>query len=323
MATRLRRNLPLTPTTVLIEPFDITLHDNAGGLHALQQRFSLWLRGVQAPTRFITWQLPADLTPRINALIELERTVTDPQRLNLLMEYRRHYQELQQQADYQRSICGLATWETRPSATGEFVRSVAGNFDVFAVEAAFPPLFQGDYALCEPVGGYRGWHLEPVGEPAGRPLFALLSSFQFQPTVWDFSRPLAALLGLDFQLALCVDIPKTWERNAAINEIEGVVQAYSVHLATLRGEDSRSIKKINDCRLTLEELNQGDALHDVQIIIAVAAPDHKKLKERVDAVINIVKPWFSLRQEIGEAQAEAAKFFSNIASKDISIPHTT
>jgi hypothetical protein len=128
---------------------------------------------------------------------------------------------------------------------------------------------------------------------------------------------------LNFPLGVCIDIPKTWDRNEAINEIESVVQAYSVHLATMRGEDSRSIKKVNDCRQALEEFNYGDAMHDVQIILAIAAPDRKTLRSRVAEAVNIVKPWFLLRSEIGEAQAETARFFSAHASADIPIPHTT
>src|SRR5690606_6911384 len=111
--------------------------------------------------------------------------------------------------------------------------------------------------------------------------------------------------------------------NDAINEIESVVQAYSVHLATMRGEDSRSVEKVMDCRQVLDELNLGDALHDVQVIIAVAAADRATLRKRVDEVVHLVKPWLLLRPEIGEAQAEAARFFGPHASKDILIPHTT
>ncbi|MDK3160551.1 hypothetical protein QPK87_28925 [Kamptonema cortianum] len=208
---------------------------------------------------------------------------------------------------YQRAICGLAVWLDANESGRTLARSVSGSFDTTAVEAPWPALFQGDYELCEPSGGYRGWHLAPTGRPGGRPYFAFLSSYQFQPTVWDFGRPLAQLLRTDFPLALCVDILKTWDRNDAINEIESVVQAYSVHLATTRGEDSRSVKKVIDCRQALEELNLGDALHDAQIVIAIAAPDRKTLKKRVDEVMHLVKPWFLLRAEIGEAQSEGGE----------------
>ncbi|MBI5668439.1 MAG: hypothetical protein HZC41_10570 [Chloroflexi bacterium] len=323
MVARLRRGEQRVPRTVLIEPFDIVLHGTPEGLQALQNRFSLWLRGLQGPARFVTWQLPADLSPRIESVKTMAQTALEPQRAALLMEYRRHYELLQQEADYQRAICGLAVWLDVNESGRTLARSVSGSFDTTAVESPWPALFQGDYELCEPGGGYRGWHLAPTGRPGGRFYFAFLSSYQFQPTIWDFGRPLAQLLRTDFPLALCVDIPKTWDRNDAINEIESVVQAYSVHLATTRGEDSRSVKKVIDCRQALEELNLGDALHDAQIVIAVAAPDRRTLRKRVDEVVHLVKPWFLLRAEIGEAQSEAAKCFTTTPSKDILIPHTT
>lgn len=323
MANRLRRGAHLIPRTLLIEPFDLQMHSTVEGLMALQNRFSLWLRGLAGPARFITWLMPADLSPRIEMIKDQQHTVEDAGRRTLLMEYRRHYEELQEEAEYQRSLCGLAVWQEAGESGRALARTVAGAFDTYTQEAPWPALFQGDYVLTGPGGRYRGWHLTPKDNHGGRPLWAMLSSFQFQPTIWDFNRPLANLLRMNFQLAICVDIPRTWDRNDAINELESVVQAYSVHLATTRSEDSRSVKKVNDCRQTLEELNFGDALHDVQIIIAVAAPDKTTLKRRVDEVVNAMKPWFLLRPEIGEAQAEAAKFFSTAATREIGIPHTT
>ena len=47
-----------------------------------------------------------------------------------------------------------------------------------------------------------------------------------------------------------------------------------------------------DCRRALQEINNGDALHLVQIAIAVAADDLDTLKERVAAVINETRAWF-------------------------------
>lgn len=313
----------LVPRTVLVEPFDLGLHNTADGQVALQNRFATWLRGLTGPARFVTWQVPADLSPRIQYITAMTRAANDDRRRALLVEYRRHYEMLQAEADYQRAICGLAVWTEPGQSARALARSVSGSFDTFAMAAPWPPLFNGAYELREPGGGYRGWHLAPVGQPGGRPLYTFLSSYHFQPTIWDFVRPFRSLLNLNFPLAVCVDIPRTWDRNDAINEIENVVQAYAVHLATTRGEDSRSVKKVVDCRQTLEELNLGHALHDVQIIIAVAAYDGKILKDRVDEIVKLVKPWFGLRAEIGEAQVEAARFFSSRHSQSIDVPRTT
>ena len=67
--------------------------------------------------------------------------------------------------------------------------------------------------------------------------------------------------------------PKTYERNAGIDALEGIIQAYDVHLSGVRGEDSRSVQRVADCRRALQEINNGDALHLVQLGIAVAAHD--------------------------------------------------
>ncbi|MCI0351122.1 MAG: hypothetical protein L0Z53_16990, partial [Acidobacteriales bacterium] len=79
-------------------------------------------------------------------------------------------------------------------------------------------------------------------------------------------------------------------------------------------------QKMADCMLTLQQLNQGDALHEVQIIIAVAAPTLDALKDAVDEVINTCRPYFNLRVELAEALVKAPKFFSPVLSKQISVP---
>jgi nitrogen fixation/metabolism regulation signal transduction histidine kinase len=84
---------------------------------------------------------------------------------------------------------------------------------------------------------------------------------------------------------------------AAVDAVENIIAAYQVHLSGMRGEDSRSITRINDCRRTLQEINAGDALHQVQMSIAVFAPHSDLLKRRVHQVINETRSWFFLRQD--------------------------
>ena len=154
-------------------------------------------------------------------------------------------------------------------------------------------------------------------------IWAVLTSYEFAPATWNFFRPLPPLLRLNFPLALAVDIPKTYDRNAAIDAIENIIQAYQVHLAGVRGEDSRSVQRVADCRRALQEINNGDALHLVQIAIAVAADDLDTLKERVQAVVNETRAWFSLRQEVGELLSRSVEFFTAHRTKDIAMPVTT
>ncbi|MBK8139270.1 MAG: hypothetical protein IPK52_26205 [Chloroflexi bacterium] len=159
--------------------------------------------------------------------------------------------------------------------------------------------------------------------PEAVPFWSILTSYEFAPATWNFFRPLPPLLRLNFPLALAIDIDKTYDRNAAIDALEGIIQAYQVHLAGVSGEDSRSVQRIADCRRALQEINNGDALHMVQITVAVAADTLKVLRERVQTVVNETRAWFSLRQEAGELLARSVGFFTARPTKAINAPATT
>ncbi len=306
-----------TTRTFLIEPFDIMLHATEDGVNALQARFSTWLRTLSGEARFICWQMPATLEEKILALDAATDETTDDQRHTLLAEYRRHYERMNAGSEYQRALCGMALWnDGNPRA---IAGGLSSAFDTLVTEAAFPPLFEGRYELHDA----PFWHLAPSGRPGGRPYWAVLTSYEFTPSTWNFFRPLPPLLRLNLPLALAVDIPKTYDRNAAIDAIENIIQAYQVHLAGVRGEDSRSVQRVADCRRALQEINNGDALHLIQIAIAVAADDLDTLKERIGAVVNETRAWFSLRQEVGELLARSIGFFTAKRTKDIALPTTT
>ena len=307
----------MTVRTFLIEPFDIMLHATEEGVQSLQARFSTWLRTLREPARFVCWQMPATLNDKINSLSRKAQEVDDAQRRALLMEYRRHF-ESSTTAPNTSGRC--AAW--RCGAT-RIPRALAGGmasaFDTPVVEGAWPSLFEGRYEIRET----PFWHLAPAGRPGGRPYWAVLNSYEFAPATWNFFRPLPPLLRLNFPLALSVDIPKTYDRNAAIDALEGIIQAYQVHLAGVSGEDSRSVQRIADCRKALQEINNGDALHLVQFTIAIAADDLNTLKERVQTVVNETRAWFSLRQEVGELLARSVGFFTAKRTKEINAADTT
>lgn len=306
-----------TVRTFLVEPFDIMLHATDEGVQALQARFSTWLRTLREPARFVCWQIPATLDDKISSLSHKAQVTEDRQRRALLMEYRRHFESLNESAEYQRALCGVALWsEQNPRA---LVGGLTSAFETQVVEADFPALFAGHYALRET----PFWHLAPTGRPGGRPYWAILNSYEFAPATWNFFRPLPPLLRLNFPLALAVDIPKTYDRNAAIDALEAIIQAYQVHLAGTSGEDSRSVQRIADCRRALQEINNGDALHLMQLTIAVAADDLNTLKERVQTVVNETQAWFSLRQEVGELLARSVGCFSAKPTPEIKLPTTT
>ncbi len=303
--------------TFCLEPFDITLHATEEGVASLQSRFANWARTLSGPARFVCWQMPATLDDKIATVGQTLSTTDEVQRAQLLMEYRRHYESLQADAAYQRALCGMALWsEHNPRAQAAAMTSA---FDTAVSVAEWPALFEGQYALREK----PFWHLAPTGRPGGRPVWTILSSYEFAPATWNFFRPLPVLLLLNFPLAICVDIPKSYDRNSGINAIENIIQAYQVHLAGVTGEDSRSVQRIADCRKTLAEINAGDLLHTVGIHIAVAADDLDTLKERVQAIQSETRAWFNLRQEVGELLSRSVSFFSAKSSKEIGLPDTS
>lgn len=302
--------------TFLIEPFDIMLHATEEGVSSLQARLATWLRTLNSPARFVCWQMPATLDTKINALSRGAKESDDPQQAQLLMEYRRYYEQLDDHAEYQRALCGLAVWsDQNPRA---LAGGMASSFDTSVIEGAWPALFEGQYVVRD----HPLWHLAPVGRPGGRPVWTILNSYAFAPTTWNFFRPLPPLLRLNFPLALAVDIPKTYPRNQAIDALESIIQAYDVHLSGLRGEDSRSVQRMSDCRQTLQEINAGDALHLVQISIAIAADDLAMLRERAQLVTHETQAWFSLRPEVGELLSRSLGFFSAKHTKHIGLPET-
>ncbi|GIK64410.1 MAG: hypothetical protein BroJett018_22040 [Chloroflexota bacterium] len=318
MVVSRRRHDELPARTILIEPFDLMMHATEAGVTALQGRFSAFLRTLDGPARFLCWQMPADLNRKISAVSQTAREVEDRARAEMCMAYRRHYEQLQVEAEFQRALCGMILWTEETGRT--VANGLSSAFDTPAIEADLPPLFEGRYGLREVPFS----HLSPIGRPGGRPFWAILNSYEFLPAAWNFFRPIPPLLRMNFPLALCIDIPETLDRNKAVDAVEGIIQAYQVHLVSLRGgEDSRAITRINDCRRTLAEINQGDALHTVRISIAVAANTLDTLKARVSEVMTEARSYFRLRHEVGELLSRSTYLFSPSKSSTIGIPNTT
>lgn len=296
----------LRPSTFLVEPFDLFLYGEESALYALQGRFSAFLRALDGPARFAAWHMPASLRPLIDWTLQEAGRAQNPWRAAALMEYRAWYEEIERGGRFQQALCGLATWGEDTAGARSLGAAAGAAFGTRLSEAPWPPLLRGAYRLkAGPL-----WHLEPVGRPAGRPLVSLLSSYSFRAVEWSFFRPLAALFSLGIPLALAVDVPRTWEPHEAVSRLEGVITAMQAHLATTRAIDSGSQRQMADCQAALAELHAGQALHEVQLRIALAAEDLPTLRERVEEVRKRLRPYLGLRVEIGRGQLDAARIFS-------------
>ena len=98
-----------------------------------------------------------------------------------------------------------------------------------------------------------------------------------------------------------------------------MITAYNAHLVTSQAEDSAAIKRRADCEAALVDLNNGQALHDVQFVVGLTAPDLETLKANRDAVMSQLKPFVSLRHEVGTDQVRAARFFSLTPTREIGL----
>lgn len=308
------------PITLQLNPFDIHMHSEEDSLRLIQSRFATFLRTLDGPSRFKVQYTPASLQVLLDWTIEeagqVGRQVSRAdekahprllRRKEALSRYRQWYEDLQRNANYQRVDCSLTTW-THAAAAGQTLGAARAYLDSQAVEAAPPALLQGAYHIRPtPI-----WHMAPVGYPTGRPLVCLLGSYQFRPAEWTFFNPLLSLWTLDYPVAVCIDMPKTWETQEAVAKLEGVITALNTHLTGNRSPDTASQRQMVDCQTTIAELHNGQALHDVQIKIAVFAPDAATLREQVSQLRSNLKPYIGLRVEIGSDQITGARYFSSV-----------
>src|SRR5688572_24186109 len=128
-----RRKNEHPPRTVLIEPFDLMMHATEEGVSALQMRFSSYLRTLDGSARFLCWQMPADLNDKIRAVTETAHQMNDRSRAEMCMSYRRHYEMLQADAEFQWALCGMIVWSEESGRT--IAGGMASAFDTPAIEA--------------------------------------------------------------------------------------------------------------------------------------------------------------------------------------------
>lgn len=303
----------LRPTSFVIEPFDLFLHSDEKALYQLQNRIATLFGSFDGPVRIATWHMPSSLRPLIDWTIEEAATTEDPWRRAVLMEYRQWYEEMERTNTFQQAVCGITFWtegDMSAQSLGMLTHSTLGTR---VIPSPWPPLMYNEYHIkARPI-----WHLSPVGRPSGRPVVCLLGTFEFKKVEWNFFRPLGQLFALDIPIAVIVDVPKTWEPHKAVSHIEGVITATNVHIVTSKGIDTTSQRQIRDCADTIDDIHNGQNLHEVQIKIAVFADSAEELKKRVSDVKSRMKPFMGLRVEVGPDQKKAARYFSTMPTSKL------
>lgn len=309
LSTTRARQLPFS---FLIDPFDLTMFHSQEGYTYLHTRFATFLHTLQErPCRLVTWHTPADLQPLIGWTIDEQRQTNDPWRAHSLDSYRQWYHQLQRDSNFLHAKCGLTVWTDNPSSGSATAATAEAYFGTTITEAKWPALLQGDYRLA----WWPVRHLEPIGRPTGRPLVCILSSYEFVPSEWSFYNPMIIPFGTSLPLAVCLDIPKSWSRSDAVAKLDSIITALSVHLSTSRSLDSTSQRQIEDCKAAIVEIQNGHALHEVQIKVALFAPDAATLKDEVSKLKQRMSPFVKMRTEID--QVTNVRYFSDTLTSQI------
>lgn len=299
----------------MLQPFDLFMHSDEEGVYALQRRFSMFLRSLDGPARFVTWHIPSSLQPLIDWTLEeaTQTAATNPWRSAMLMQYRTWYETIERRGDFQQALCGLTLWTDFDANAHSLAMAAQTTLNVRVTPGKWPPLIRGRYRIkSSPL-----WHLAPIGRPSGRPHVCFLGSYEFLSVDWNFFRPLSTLFTLNLPLGFVLDIPRTWETADAISKLEGVITAMNAHLATSIGMDSTSHRQITDCGEALHEILDGQALHDVQMKIAILAETPQALKDRVGEVKKQLRTGIKVRVERGSDQLTAARYFAPIPTTQI------
>ncbi|MEO0564070.1 MAG: hypothetical protein AAF125_18340, partial [Chloroflexota bacterium] len=303
----------------MVDPFDISMHYSRSGLADLQNRFANWLRQVDSPTRFVAFQVEADLDARVTYLRQLIKRESDDRMRRELTERRRFYEELDSKQHYQQLYCGLMQWVNNDRTHETLAASIRNAFQVGVYPDQWLNLFQGRYVLRPPEDRrFPYYYMMPVGRPGGRMLFHFMISYEFLPVDWSFAKPFGNLLSrTNFNLAIAIDMVNTYDRRAGITKVERFQTATRAHLRTSKEIDSSSNAKFRDSQMTLQQLQGGDLLHEVQVIIAVAAPNLDDLHTAVEAVRDNTNGHVRLRSEPAPGQSQLANFFGAKPSKHI------
>ncbi|HEX6293024.1 MAG TPA: type IV secretory system conjugative DNA transfer family protein [Herpetosiphonaceae bacterium] len=216
--------------------------------------------GGRSPQERATWEQALD---RLGQPLSWRRWLKD---------YHQLYDLLMHQVALRGLHHYLLAWLPEGMRPDDQADLVAHAFDTAVQVADLPPLLPGEYTE-------QAQWLEPV--ELHHPFVALLCSYDLAGT-WDV-RTLHRLLGLDLDLAICVD-------SAPVSRLKSEWQAEhtaAVTENTLMREGTRDHKVLKRYRAAkeIQELLDTQQLHDVRIVVAVQGRDLDELQHHVRQVI--------------------------------------
>jgi hypothetical protein len=189
-----------------------------------------------------------------------------------LKEYRQMYDLLMSQVALRGLHHYLLSWPPAGIRPEDQAGLVERAFDTAVRVGDLPALLPGAY-IEQPQ------YLAPV-EPQ-HPFVALLCSYDLRGT-WD-ARTMHRVLGLDLDLALCLDIAPV-SRLKSEWQAEQTAATTANTLARDGARDHRVVKRYQAAK-QVQELLDTQALHDLRIILAVQGRDVAELDQNVREVI--------------------------------------
>jgi hypothetical protein len=233
-------------------------------------------------------------------------------RLKWLQDERQMYTDLMDGVALRGLHHYIVCWQPDHTRPDDQVATIAQTFDTTAGLADLPPLLPGVYE--EQFSFMRPERCCLAPQEPEHPLVAMLVAYDMAG-VWDVWT-LERILGLDIDLAICIDIG-TVSRAWAEQQVSFVKA--SRRNAIKNSEDgghSRTVKKLTAAEYIEQVLDDGQSLHDLRLIIAVQGRDLDTLNANVRQVITAGGARLKLVRPPG-GQTQLTQFFTTTPTKQI------
>jgi len=291
------------PLVLQVEPYDLNMFSFREQVNLMLSFGQTFFAPLKGDVRIIAHSLEFDVQAAVQGLVQETALTDEPWLREGRDAYRRFVRDLVRDVRLKQTRYYLVAWPESSAERNAIANLAAGAFSVAdnpLYVATLEPLFQGD----------RVAEQERLVPPAGQagPLITLLHSRDFMGS-FDFTT-LMQVLSLPFPVAVAVDA-QTIPRDRAQDRLSLASNRLRAQLAQVQGEsrDVASEEAMVSVTAAQDAVNQGEGLHQVQVIVAVFGANQQELANNVEMVINVLSSTIQLRPALAE-QAEAALFFT-------------